>query len=207
MSKFRSIVEFASGKRPFALISAANKAEEKKRLRLFMGVDLEKAEKLRTAKKMGLKELPENVAFLKEDAMTQMKRFGKESLDVVVASNLFTTSYADYFVQMGYRGAIDRKVAEFMGEAKRVLKKNGRVILIHIKLDAPAIKEIGEEAGFRAHVIPLTDAQAQKSLAPFIRRVSTPEKRLNRRNSRYGAKSGIAPENLRQTVVIFRKAK
>ena len=136
-----------------------------------------------------------------------MKKFGKESLDVVVASNLFTNSYKDYFVQMGFNGAIARKVNEFMQEAKRVLKKNGRVILIHIKLDAPVIKKIGEEAGFRAHLIPLTDAQAQKSLSPFIRRVSTPEKRLKRRDSRYGAKSGITPEDLRQTVVIFRKAK
>lgn len=137
--------------------------------------------------------------------MEKIKNFAPESKDLIFASNLFTRSYLDYFVMMGYDGAIERKATSFLQAAKVALKKNGRIILVHVKMDSKIMKELGEKLGLRATLVPLFDLRTVNSSAKFIRRINTPEKRISRRISRYGASSEIKPEDLQQTAVIFRK--
>jgi hypothetical protein len=205
MQKMRSIVEFGCGKHPFGLLSKAQKAQKEGKLRSFIGVDIAKAQVAETARFLGLKKVPENTLFIESDAVEQIKKFLPKSKDLIVASNLFTRSYHDYFVMMGYTGALERKMGEFLLEAKRVLVSNGRVVLVQSKIDASALKNIAKENGFSAHLIELTDAQAQKSLAQYTRRVSTPEKRLLQRNRVFGENSKIQPSDLQPIMVILRK--
>lgn len=202
----RSIVEFGSGRHPFGLLSKAQSAEKAGKMRSFIGVDIAKAEIEQTARFLGLKKIPENTLFIQNDAIAQIKQLLPESKDLIVASNLFTKSYSDYFVMMGYNGALERKIAQFLVEAKRVLVSNGRVVLVQSKIDAEAFKLIAKENGFHVHVIELTDAQAQKSLARYIRKVSTPEKRVIQRNRVFSKSSNVKPSDLQPIMVILRKA-
>jgi len=205
MPKSRTIAEFGCGRNPYGLISKAQKAKETNRNRTFVGVDFEAAEAKRTARILGLKRVPENAAFIQGDAIDSVKKFDPKSKDLIFASNLFTRNYLDYSVSQGVTGALYRKTSEFLREAKKALKQNGRIVLVQGKIDAPFLKLIGETEGYKVHVKELTEMQAQKSLAPFIRKVSTLQRRDRRRTLLYGPKSDITTEDLKPTIVILRK--
>jgi len=204
MPQLRSVAEFGCGRKPFGLLSRAAKAEKAGKLRAFVGVDIDAVEAERTARRLGIK-MPGNVLFIKGDAVEQIKKFAPESKDVIFASNLFTRNYADYAVSEGVMGALNRAIVSFLVEAKRALTPKGRIVLVHSKKDAFIFELHGREVGLKTRVVELSDLQAQRSLAPYTRKVSSPEKRVRRRNYVYGPKSDINPGDLRPVAVIFRK--
>ncbi|MFA5126058.1 MAG: class I SAM-dependent methyltransferase [archaeon] len=205
MVKPREIIEFGCGRRPFGLIKKAGRAERIGKIRKFVGVDIAKVRAEHTAKRLGLKKIPKNVSFINGDAVAEAEKLLPQSKDIIFASNLFTRSYADYMISQGMTWMIEKRALQFLIASKKALKPKGRIILIHGKKDAPIFMSLAKEAGLKSSMVELNDLQSQKSLAPFIRKVSSPEKRIKRGDYIYGVDSDISYEDLRPVAVIYRK--
>ena len=71
----------------------------------------------------------------------------------------------------------EKKVLTYLLEAKRVLKPNGRIILVQNLWRGEIYSKFGESVGLRATVIKLTPKQLENSLAFWIGKRSTLQKR------------------------------
>ena len=71
----------------------------------------------------------------------------------------------------------EKKVLTYLLEAKRVLKPNGRIILVQSLVSAKDFTEIAKKRGFKVHIVKLSDKLLEKSKAEWVRRRATPKAR------------------------------
>lgn len=205
MLRQREIVEVGCHKRPIGLIKLAQKSEVNGRKRKFTGVDIVPLQVERTLRRLGIKELSANVSFIEGDAVREVEKFVPESKDLIFAGNLFTNSYISMETMLHMYGAVYTKALNFLIAAKKALKPKGRIVFIQSARSVDVVRQIGEEAGLKVHVVNLTEKQARESLAHYTRRVSSEKRRIRIINHLYGAKSSVKPDNLKPVAIIFRK--
>ena len=120
-----SLFEAGAGEVPFGLLGQALKAERKRRGRQFTAVDM-KLNATEALRQRGLREAPKNLKLVKNCVVNELKKLPSSSQDIVFESYFLNC----YSTRKGSDSYVFEKVAEYLNEAKRVLKPKGRIILI-----------------------------------------------------------------------------
>jgi len=163
-----SLLEVGSGINPYGIVSQARRAEKKRIGRKFIGSDthLNLTQALRA---FGLRELPKNAKVLKECSIKTLKAQPNKSLDIVFGSfflnGVVTESKSKVDSVKSYK--------EFFGNAKRVLKPNGRLILVMHWIEALNYVEGAKVFGFSSHLLPVSEKMVENSTSEWIQGMST----------------------------------
>jgi DNA modification methylase len=163
-----SLFEAGAGKIPLGLIDLALKSKEKRRGRTFFASDIEfKKEEILRAR--GLRTIPSNLRLVNECSLKELKMLPKESMDII-----FESYFLNKFMWDSKKRLFDvSKGAEYLSEAKRVLKPKGRMIMVISLGSLDFMVLFARQAGFRVFAKILSEEQTAKSPAEYIKKRST----------------------------------
>ena len=192
-----SVFEAGAGDVPFGVLGQALRAQKKRGGRTFVASDLVLREE-EVLRQRGLKTSPANLRMVKECSIKSLQAMTTESKDIIFGSYFANLVLFNHYHQVGVEAAL-KELKRFFNEAKRVLKKNGRLILVQDLADAKWIAEQAQPE-FKYHLIQLTDKQTAESTAEAINRRSTSEKRMQYLMSEL-AKGRVTHEHLQEDLI------
>lgn len=191
------VFEAGAGEIPYGLIGQALKARKRGLNREFTAADVALLAE-QALRQRNLTNAPSNLKLVRNCAMDELKKLPTESHDIVFGS-YFLNNYAGIH---GERYHASRAM-EYFAEARRVLKPNGRIIIIQDNMFAGNYVEFARKMGFSGVTrVKLPLRFLEGSTAFYIEQRATREGRLRLINhdiERYPAllnqARGFADEN------------
>lgn len=166
------LIEVGAGDKPIGIVGQGLRALRKRRGRTFVASDI-LAKPEETFRALGVKELA-NTSILRECSIQTLKRYKPESKDVI-----FGAYFLNGLLKFGEtRETIGQKISSFFTEVKRVLKKNGRLIIVGDLMTADSYERFGKSIGLKMHRIPISDDTARMAGSEWMNHMSNPSKRL-----------------------------
>jgi ubiquinone/menaquinone biosynthesis C-methylase UbiE len=165
------VFETGAGDIPFGRIGQALKAKRKGLNREFIAVDtaLNESGALR---QRNLRVAPSNLKLVKDCASSEMKKIAPNSQDIVFSS-FFLNNYCR---KAGENNWVET-VREYFKLARRILKPNGRIIVIQNQMGAIKYSTIAEEMGLKVSVVKLPQRMIDASTAEYIEKRASAEDR------------------------------
>ena len=161
------VFEAGAGEVPFGIVGQAIKADRRGLNREFIAVDtaLNTNETLR---QRGLRKAPKNLKLVKNCAVAEMKKLPKASQDIVFAS-FFLNNYC----RKEGKEKWNMRFLEYLMDAKRALKPNGRIIIIQNHVGAENYANLAIQAGLKATILKLPLEMIERSTAENIEKRAT----------------------------------
>jgi len=166
-----SVFELGAGEVAF---SALGQALRKKRVgRQFIATDIA-LRKEETLRQRGLREAPTNLKLIKNCSMKELKKLPNLSQDIV-----FESYFLNNYIGLAARSGADatKLFTKFLKEVKRVLKPNGRLVIIQNVPLAQVMLSDAKKLNFKGHIVSLTEKQLTESMSEAIQKRSTLQKR------------------------------
>lgn len=168
-----SLFEAGAGQVPRGAVKQAVRAEEKRVGRKFIVTDkaLTSREIILNSTGLGAK-FPKNLRLIRNCSVGVLKRLPRESQDII-----FESFFLNSYVSARRGGFLKARIEKYFNEAKRVLKPNGRIILVQSLVSAKDFTSVAKELGLKVHIAKLSDKLLEKSKAEWVRRRATPRAR------------------------------
>ena len=167
-----SLFEAGAGQVPRGAVKQAVRALEKREGRKFIITDKALTSREIILGSTGLAQFPKNLRLVRNCSVQVLKKLPKESQDIV-----FESFFLNSYVSARTEGLVKERIVKYFNEAKRVLKPNGRIILVQSLVSAKDFTEIAKKRGFKVHIVKLSDKLLEKSKAEWVRRRATPKAR------------------------------
>jgi len=168
-----NVFEAGCGKVPVGMIQQAVKAERRGlRQRSFTGADIEGFNLDKVLKKLGVSNKPANLRVMQACAIDTLRKLEPESQHVI-----FGSYFLNHIALHGKSNNMLLNAGEFVSAAKRALVPGGRIVLVLDNMTSLLAEDLATRYEMFFYKRVLSDKEAKKSPAKFIRRRATPQKR------------------------------
>lgn len=182
------VFEAGAGMVPSGLVKRAAQSEKRGKNRRFIGVDIKLGPNWLSLLGARLFRMPSNISLKKADVLNSLLDLRPKSQDIVFESYLLNN-------------LTPKQRLNFFKRAKKVLKSNGRLVIVQDKAVISIYIKIATKLGFTVTVLEIPDLALKKSSSKAIRDRSTPRKRL--KYLRHYARNGSdMPKNLQRAFEI-----
>ena len=167
------VFEAGCGKIPVGLVRQAIKAERRGlRQRSFTGADIKGFNLDRALEKLRVSKKPANLKIMQACAIETLRKLEPESQHII-----FGSYFLNYITGHGRPDTMLLNAGKFVSAAKRALVPGGRMVFVLDNMTSLLAEDLATRYEMFFYKRVLSDEEAKKSPAKFIRQRATPEGR------------------------------